>query len=42
MGPRQAGKSTLVLELLQSAGGGSYRTLDDPDTLRAAELDPKG
>jgi hypothetical protein len=42
MGPRQAGKSTLVLELLQSAGGGSYRTLDDPDTLRAAELDPTG
>ncbi|MBA2575087.1 MAG: hypothetical protein H0V05_00310 [Euzebyaceae bacterium] len=39
-GPRQAGKSTLARDVVD-ARGGSYLTLDDPDTLVAAELDPQ-
>jgi len=39
-GPRQAGKSMLAREVVNGRGG-SYLTLDDPDTLVAAELDPQ-
>lgn len=38
-GPRQAGKTTLLEQHLQKIGG-SYRTLDQPETLRAALDDP--
>lgn len=40
-GPRQAGKTTL-LELFQQGNGGSFRSLDDAATLRAAIDDPVG
>lgn len=38
-GPRQSGKSTLLTRYLADQGG-SYRTLDRADTLRAARDDP--
>lgn len=38
-GPRQGGKTTL-LELYRDTYGGTYRSLDDPDQLRAAREDP--
>lgn len=38
-GPRQSGKTTLLREYLATVGG-SYRTLDQADTLRAARDDP--
>jgi hypothetical protein len=38
-GPRQAGKTTLLMRFVE-ARSGSYRTLDRPDTLRAAKDDP--
>jgi predicted AAA+ superfamily ATPase len=40
-GPRQAGKSTLMRQML-AASGGEYRTLDDPQQLAAARSDPAG
>ncbi|PSK90519.1 hypothetical protein CLV63_12253 [Murinocardiopsis flavida] len=39
-GPRQAGKTTLMKGYLADGGGGSYRTLDNADTLRASRDDP--
>ncbi|MGH3451493.1 MAG: ATP-binding protein [Haloechinothrix sp.] len=38
-GPRQAGKTTL-LRLFQDGHGGSFRSMDDPTTLRTATNDP--
>ena len=38
-GPRQAGKTTL-LRLHQRRSGGEFRSLDDPEMLRAATADP--
>ena len=38
-GPRQVGKTTLLRQYLATAGG-TYRTLDRADTLRAARDDP--
>ncbi|MFC4058029.1 ATP-binding protein [Planomonospora corallina] len=38
-GPRQAGKTTL-LELFQQEFGGTYRSLDEVEQLRAAKADP--
>lgn len=38
-GPRQSGKTTLLKQYLSDVGG-SYRTLDRPDTLSAAHDDP--
>jgi len=40
-GPRQSGKSTLARLVAQDRGG-SYVSLDDRDTLRAAKADPLG
>ncbi|GAB3173802.1 ATP-binding protein [Myceligenerans halotolerans] len=40
-GPRQAGKTTLLKQLQQTAGG-SFITLDDDDTLNLAVSDPRG
>lgn len=40
LGPRQAGKSTLVKELASSAHPARYMTLDDEPTARAARADP--
>jgi len=40
-GPRQAGKSTLAMEVSEELGL-SYFTLDDMDLLAAAKADPKG
>lgn len=39
-GPRQAGKSTLARALVAQRSG-TYVSLDDPDTLSAARLDPQ-
>lgn len=39
-GPRQAGKSTLARQVVRHRGG-TYLSLDDPDTLAAAALDPR-
>jgi predicted AAA+ superfamily ATPase len=39
-GPRQAGKTTLVKQLVAAAGG-SFVTLDDPATLQACLGDPR-
>src|SRR5712691_11323038 len=41
-GPRQAGKTTLVTQLLQALGTGTLRTLDDVGVLQSAEADPVG
>ncbi|MEW6059881.1 MAG: ATP-binding protein [Actinomycetota bacterium] len=40
-GPRQAGKTTLVRRLADEMGG-TYHSLDDPETLDAARRDPTG
>jgi predicted AAA+ superfamily ATPase len=42
IGPRQAGKSTLVGQLIQTGYRADYVTLDDPATLDAARSDPTG
>lgn len=42
VGPRQAGKSTLVLDVVRTTPSAFYVTLDDPDTRRAADADPAG
>jgi hypothetical protein len=42
VGPRQAGKSTLVQELAAGAHPARYLTLDDLQTLEAARRDPVG
>lgn len=39
-GPRQSGKTTLLLHLKEKLGG-SYVTLEDEDMLRAFEENPK-
>lgn len=39
-GPRQSGKTTLVRQMLGSSA--TYVTLEDPDTLAAATIDPRG
>nr|MDT0665687.1 AAA family ATPase [Micromonospora sp. DSM 115978] len=41
VGPRQAGKSTLVKEVVARTAGASYVSLDDLDTRTAAETDPR-
>lgn len=41
-GARQVGKSTLAKALVAAHPDGRYLTLDDPATLRSAELDPTG
>lgn len=42
LGPRQAGKSTLVREIATSSHPARYMTLDDRDTLSSALADPVG
>src|SRR5579862_1404995 len=39
-GPRQAGKSTLTLEVSQARGGRTLVTLDDPEPFRLAKTHP--
>lgn len=41
-GPRQAGKSTLVRELIADRHAATYHTLDDTTLLSAARSDPQG
>jgi hypothetical protein len=41
VGPRQAGKSTLVKEVVARTDGASYVSLDDLDTRTAAAADPR-
>ncbi len=40
-GPRQAGKTTLLRQLIET-GGGELRTLDEESALQAARADPAG
>jgi uncharacterized protein len=40
VGARQSGKSTLVQQIAHKAHPATYRTLDDADTLAAAQRDP--
>jgi hypothetical protein len=42
VGPRQVGKSTLARDLLPSALGGAYASLDDPAIRASAAEDPVG
>jgi uncharacterized protein len=42
VGPRQVGKSTLARDLLPSALGGTYASLDDPAARASASADPVG
>jgi len=42
LGPRQAGKSTLVKHLAERTPGAAYVSLDDRDVRAAAEADPRG
>jgi predicted AAA+ superfamily ATPase len=42
VGPRQAGKSTLALDLVRQGLLHRYHTLDDPVTFAAAKSDPAG
>lgn len=42
IGPRQAGKSTLVQEIVAETAGATYVSLDDRDTRVAAAADPDG
>lgn len=42
VGPRQAGKSTLVRAIVEKSKGAAYVTLDDEDTRALAHADPAG
>jgi len=42
VGARQAGKTTLVRQAAERAGGSSYQTLDEATSLDAAQDDPAG
>lgn len=42
VGPRQAGKSTLVLQIVAESDGASYVSLDDLEARAAASADPAG
>lgn len=42
VGPRQAGKSTLVLDVVASTSGAQYVSLDDAESRAAAIADPTG
>ena len=41
-GPRQSGKTTLVLSLLETGYDAEYRSFDDAAVLAAALNDPQG